>query len=42
MLNKGDYKKLTLICYRAGVMTFSLADPYLRFLSHGPNILTMG
>ena len=25
MLNKGSSKKVTLICYRAGVMTFSLA-----------------
>ena len=29
MLNKGEYKKLTLICYRAGVMTFSPAAPCL-------------
>ena len=41
MLNKGSHKKVTLICYRVGVMTFSLGA-LSRFLSHGPNILTMG
>ena len=41
MLNKGSNKKVTLICYRVGVMTFSLGA-LSRFLSHGPNILTMG